>query len=93
MDPLSQSVVVQACLSIFWTVLALAAMVYATRSARRRVWIIAAALLGVVVLKLFVIDLSTLSTIARIVSFLVVGVLMLLVGYLSPVPPAKEATV
>lgn len=84
------SVVVQTGLSIFWTLIALAAMVYATRRGRRPVWLVAAGLLGVVVLKLFVVDLSSLDTIARIVSFLVVGILMLFVGYLSPVPPAQE---
>ena len=41
----------------------------------------------VVVAKLFVVDLSNVGTIARIVSFIGVGVLMLVVGYFSPVPP------
>jgi uncharacterized membrane protein len=40
-----------------------------------------------VVAKLFVVDLSNVGTIARIVSFIGVGVLMLVVGYFSPVPP------
>lgn len=91
-ESLWSSVVVQAALSIFWTLLALASMVYATRRARRTVWMVAAGLLAVVVIKLFVVDLSTLGTGARIVSFLVVGVLMLLVGYVSPVPPNREVT-
>jgi uncharacterized membrane protein len=33
------------------------------------------------------VDLSNVGTIARIVSFIGVGVLMLVVGYFSPVPP------
>ncbi len=45
--------------------------------------------LGVTVAKLFLVDLSTLSTGAKIVTFLVVGALLLVVGYLSPVPPAR----
>jgi uncharacterized membrane protein len=35
LQPMLRSVVVQASLSIFWTVIALTLMVYATRSARR----------------------------------------------------------
>jgi uncharacterized membrane protein len=78
----------QAALSISWTTVALGAMVWSTRRSRRGSWIVAATLLGVTVLKLFAVDLSTLSTGAKIATFLVVGVLLLVVGYLSPVPPA-----
>jgi uncharacterized membrane protein len=49
-----------------------------------------AALLAVVVAKLFFIDLSHVGALARIVSFLGVGVLMLVIGYLSPLPPAVQ---
>jgi uncharacterized membrane protein len=44
-----------------------------------------------VVVKLFLVDLSGVGTVERIVSFIVVGVLMLVIGYLSPVPPKQEA--
>jgi uncharacterized membrane protein len=48
--------------------------------------------MGAVVVKLFVVDLSQLSGIERIVSFLGVGGLMLLMGYFVPLPPkAVEA--
>jgi len=87
------SQLVQTSLSIFWTVLALAMMLFATRRGSRVVWITGASLLGVVVAKLFLIDLSSIGTVARIVSFVGVGLLMLVVGYFSPLPPArKEAT-
>jgi uncharacterized membrane protein len=81
------SMLVQAALSIFWSALALCAMVAASRMRVRALWITGAALMGVVVLKLFAIDLSNIGGIERIVSFIVVGVLMLVIGYLSPVPP------
>jgi uncharacterized membrane protein len=87
---LTGSMLVQASLSIFWTVLALTVMVTATRQARRVLWLIGAALLGVVVVKLFLVDLGRTGTIARIVSFIVVGVLLLLIGYFSPVPPRQK---
>jgi uncharacterized membrane protein len=85
------SVLVQAALSVFWAFLALALMVYATRRAWRGLWMLGAALMGVVVVKLVLIDLGHLSGIERIVSFIGVGVLMLVIGYFSPVPPRKKA--
>jgi uncharacterized membrane protein len=86
---MAQSVLVQASLSIFWAILALAAMVFATRTARRTIWVVGAVLMGVVVAKLFLVDLGSVGTVARIVSFIAVGVLMLIIGYFSPVPPRK----
>ena len=44
--------------------------------------------MAVVVIKLFFMDLSNVGGIERIVSFIGVGVLMLVIGYVSPVPPA-----
>jgi uncharacterized membrane protein len=81
---------VQAALSIFWSLLALGAMLWANRSGQRVVWFGAAALMAVVVVKLFLVDLAHIGTVARIVSFLVVGGLMLVIGYFSPLPPAAE---
>jgi len=82
---------VQASFSILWMLLALAAMLVATRRALRVAWIVGAALMATVVAKLFLVDLSGVGTVERIVSFIGVGVLMLLIGYLSPVPPRQEA--
>ena len=87
LQPMLASQLVQASFSILWMLLALGAMVVATRRAIRPVWICGAALMGIVVAKLFLVDLSGIGTLERIVSFLGVGVLMLLIGYLSPVPP------
>jgi len=86
-DAMLHSMLVQAALSIFWSLLALCAMVIATRIKRRMLWIAGAALMGVVVIKLFLVDLSNVGGVERIVSFIGVGMLMLLIGYLSPVPP------
>jgi uncharacterized membrane protein len=43
--------------------------------------------MAVVGAKLILVDLSNTGTVERIVSFIGVGVLMLLIGYISPVPP------
>jgi uncharacterized membrane protein len=80
---------VQAALSIFWTLLAMGAMLRANRSGQRLVWFGGAALMAVVVAKLFLVDLARVGTVERIVSFLVVGGLMLVIGYFSPLPPKK----
>ena len=93
LDGVTASTLAQTSLTIFWTTLALVGMAWATRSCKRIVWLCGAALLGLVILKLFVVDLSRTGTVLRIVSFLGVGVLMLVIGYLSPIPPRRsEAT-
>jgi uncharacterized membrane protein len=91
-EDLWDSVALQSSLSIAWTLVALCGMLGSTRRGLRGTWMVFASLLGVVVLKLFVVDLSQLSTIARIGTFLVVGVLLLVVGYLSPVPPGEPTS-
>ena len=88
---LMNSVVVQSALSLFWSLLALAAMVSATRYGQRMLWASGAALLGVVVCKLFLVDLSNSGTVERVVSFIGVGLLVILIGYFAPVPPKGEA--
>ncbi|MBS0419018.1 MAG: DUF2339 domain-containing protein [Proteobacteria bacterium] len=87
---LVQSNLVETAISIFWTVIALTTMLVATRKSARVVWLTAAGLLGVVIAKLFLVDLSHVGTVERIVSFVGVGVLMLVIGYFSPLPPALE---
>jgi uncharacterized membrane protein len=90
LDGLWQSTLVQAVLSLLWSAIALATMVYANRSGARTAWIAGATLLGVVVIKLFAVDLSRVAGIERIVSFIGVGALLLLIGYLAPVPPRRK---
>lgn len=86
---MAHSTLVQASLSIFWGVLGFTAMTLAARQHWRYVWIVGATLMIVVVAKLFLVDLSNVGTIARITSFLTVGALLLVTGYLAPLPPRK----
>src|SRR5206468_7510258 len=90
LDAMWHSTRVQAALSLLWAIIALAVMVFANRRAARTGWIAGASLLAIVVIKLFVVDLSRISGIERIVSFIGVGLLLLLIGYLAPVPPARK---
>lgn len=86
----SDSLAVQTGLTLLWSSLALVLMWFAARRTLRAPWIAGAALLGVVVLKLLLVDLSGSGTVTRIVSFIGVGVLMLVIGYVAPLPSAKE---
>ncbi|MFO1325484.1 MAG: DUF2339 domain-containing protein [Burkholderiales bacterium] len=81
----------QAALTLTWTATALPLMLLATRRAIRPLWMVGGGLLAVVVVKLFAIDLSALSGLPRVVAFLGVGVLLLLIGYFAPLPPAAAA--
>jgi uncharacterized membrane protein len=87
LEPLAASNVVETCVSIFWSVLALMTMLLASRFKRRAAWLAGAALMAVVIVKLFFVDLASVGSIERIVSFLGVGMAMLVVGYFSPLPP------
>ena len=89
-EAMLRSNLVETSLSIFWTVIALTTMLVATRTRARVVWLTGAGLLGVVIAKLFLVDLSHVGTVERIISFVGVGLLMLIIGYFSPLPPAVE---
>ncbi len=84
---LFDSTLFQAALSIVWGLSALVAMWLGNRRGERPVWVAGGLLLGLVVAKLFVADLAGTGSVARIVSFIGVGVMMLAVGYLAPLPP------
>ena len=80
----------QAALTLTWTAVALPLMLVAGRRAIRPLWMVGAALLAVVVVKLFVLDLSALSGLPRVVAFLGVGALLLVIGYIAPLPPSAK---
>jgi len=89
-DALYASWPTQAALSITWAICGVVAMVLGHGRRVRTLWIAGAALLGVVVLKLFFVELADRGGLFRIVSFIAVGALLLLVGYFAPVPPKKQ---
>ncbi|WP_347903337.1 DUF2339 domain-containing protein [Pseudomonas purpurea] len=87
------SMLVQAGLSIVWTLIALGLMIGGHVRHRREVWLVGAGLIALVVAKLVFVELSNRGGLARIVSFIGVGVLLLVVGYFAPLPPKRvEAT-
>ncbi|PAT63487.1 hypothetical protein CIK80_08575 [Psychrobacter sp. JB193] len=84
---------VQTGLTILWTLLALVATIIASRYWQRALWFMGIGLLGIVVLKLVLVDLSQTEAIWRVISFLGAGSLILLIGYLAPLPPADKEQV
>lgn len=82
----TRSLPVQTGITLLWTATALVLMWLAARRALRLPWMLGAALLAAVVLKLLLVDLSASGTVTRIVSFIGVGVLMLVIAYVAPLP-------
>lgn len=81
---------VQTGLALLWSALALVLMLWGTRRQQRMPWLAGAVLLGAVVLKLMLFDLQGSGTVLRIVSFIGVGVLMLVIGYVAPLPGSSH---
>ncbi|CAG0953376.1 hypothetical protein BURK2_00325 [Burkholderiales bacterium] len=90
-DAMMASMKVQTALALFWTLLSLTAMVLASRRGLRPLWFLGASLMALVVLKLFLVDLTNRGGVERIVSFIGVGLLLLALGYFSPLPPKRDA--
>lgn len=82
--------VAQASLTVAWCVAGVAAWVLGSRRLDRPLWWLGAALLGIVLLKLLVVDRQFVGNIAGIVSFVVVGLLLIIVGRIAPTPPRPE---
>ncbi len=88
---LLHSMLAQSALSIVWSTIAISLMLFANRQGVRAIWIVGAALVALVVGKLFLVELAASGSLERIVSFIVVGLLLLLVGYFAPLPPRQDA--
>jgi uncharacterized membrane protein len=86
-EALWHSRLIQTTFALVWTLAALAVMLRATRRHSRREWLCGAALLGVVIVKLMLVDSARGGGLARAVAFIGVAILVLIVGYFSPLPP------
>lgn len=86
---LSHSIVFQMSLSLMWSIMAMLIIMVAKSLKNRIFWIAGASLMGVVIVKLFFVELSNSGSVERIISFIVVGLLLLLIGYFAPLPPLK----
>ena len=88
---LAASYTVQTALSVAWAITAITLMWFGNRRQQRAVWITGAALVAVVVGKLFLVELAASGTLQRIVSFVGVGLMLLYVGFVAPLPPRATA--
>lgn len=79
---------VQLSLTLLWVILAFVLMTFSSRRYIRQIWFVGAALLGIVVAKLLLLDLSQSGTLTRVISFIGSGAVMLVIAYLAPLPPA-----
>ena len=81
---------VQMSFTFLWGVTAFALMLLAHKRGQRQIWIVGAALMGLVVAKLFLLDLSQHGSVERIASFIGAGLMLLVMGYFAPLPPVKK---
>ena len=84
---LYDSAIVQTTYALVWGGLALTLMYLAHHRHWRHVWLIGATLLGITIIKLFLVDLAHTGSLARIISFIGVGLLTIIVAYFWPAPP------
>ena len=89
LDEWINSLAVQTGLTLLWSATALALMWLSARRLLRTPWMVGAALLAAVVAKLLLVDLSGSGTVTRIVSFIGVGLLMLVIAYVAPLPSSE----
>lgn len=85
--------ITQTTLALVWGISGLLLTWRGNRMGKRVLWSAGVVLLGAVVLKLFLIDFASSDTVERIISFIGVGILLLFIGYLAPLPPAHQETV
>lgn len=83
---------VQMSFTFLWAISAFILMLLANKRAERMLWMVGAALMGLVVAKIFLLDLAQHGTVERIASFIGVGIMLLIMGYFAPLPPAKANT-
>lgn len=65
-------------------------MIVASRKGIRPFWFGGSVLIGVVLIKMLLVDLAASDTIARIITFIVVGALLVAMGYFAPLPKSDK---
>ena len=86
---LFDSSLAQMALTLVWSVFGLLAWVWGSRRGQRLVWLAGAVAMGVVLVKLLLIDRGHLGNLFGIASFIAYGLLCTVIGYLAPAPPRR----
>jgi uncharacterized membrane protein len=84
--------IVQTALTVVWSALGVLGWIFGSKRGDRLLWGAGAVLMGVVLLKLLLIDRSHLGNLFGIVSFIAYGLLCTAVGYFAPAPPRRAAS-
>ncbi|PWF22648.1 DUF2339 domain-containing protein [Corticimicrobacter populi] len=79
--------IAQISLSIAWSIAGVVAWIAGSRHGNRAIWTGGAILLGLVLLKLLLVDRQYIGNLTGIASFLAVGMLLVVVGRIAPSPP------
>lgn len=87
LEALWASRLVQTTFALVWMLAALIIMLWSTRQRKREAWFSGAALLGLIIVKLILVDSARGGGLARAIAFIGVAILVLIVGYFSPLPP------
>lgn len=82
--------IVQMAFTFLWAISAFILMLLAHKYAQRPIWVVGVTLMGLVVAKIFLLDLAQHGTVERIVSFIGAGLMLLIMGYFAPMPPAAN---
>jgi uncharacterized membrane protein len=82
--------IVQMSFTFMWAITAFILMLLAHKNSLRILWIVGAALMALVVAKIFILDLAQTGTVERIASFIGAGIMLLIMGYFAPLPPASH---
>ena len=81
--------IAQASLSVVWSLISVGAMISGHRRGSRAVWTTGAIVMGIVVVKLILVDRHFLGEVQGFGSVIVVGLLFAAVGYFAPTPPRE----
>lgn len=82
----------QATLTVLWAGVGVVSWVLGSRRRIWGLWLVGAIIMGVVLAKLILVDRQYMGNLAGIVSFMAVGLLLVLVGRLAPTPPRKDSS-
>jgi uncharacterized membrane protein len=86
-EALASSMLSQTSLTVVWSILGVVAWISGSRRGHYPLWLGGAVLMGVVLAKLVLVDRQHMGNMPGIVSFLAVGALLTVIGYLAPSPP------
>lgn len=90
-EALAWTTLAQTSLTVVWSLVGMAAWIVGSRRGNRSLWLAGAVLMGIVLVKLLLVDRTHLGNLYGIASFIAYGLLCTVIGYLAPAP-AKTAT-